>query len=244
MFGGVSDDSITMKAPLPANEAKRLKALQQYQILDTPAEQAFDDITKIAAFIAGVPIAIVSLVDADRQWFKSRVGLPVAQTPREQAFCAYTILDSKILEVEDATKDARFADNPLVLGQPDIRFYAGAPLVTPAGDALGSLCVIDRHPRKLSTDQKAHLESLARVVMSNLEHRRVARQLAEAMSELKTLSGMLPICCSCKQIRNDEGYWQQVDAYLMKHTDAVFTHSYCPKCAKIYFPGLDLDAEK
>lgn len=230
-----------MKAPIPANEASRLEALRQYRILDTALEQSYDDITKIASFICGTPIAVVSLIDAERQWFKSRVGLSAAETPRDQAFCAYTIHQTTTLEVEDATKDVRFAANPLVLGDPNIRFYAGAPLVTAAGYALGSLCVIDRQPRKLNQEQKAGLEGLARLVMNNLELRRVAAELAAAATNLKTLSGMLPICCACKQIRNDEGYWQQVEAYISNHTDARFTHSYCPKCARIYFPGIETE---
>lgn len=225
-----------MKAPLPANEVSRLNALRQYRILDTMPEQSFDDITSLAAYITGAPIALISLVDEERQWFKSCVGLPVVETPREQAFCAYTIDKGEIMEVEDTTKDSRFADNPLVLGNPHIRFYAGAPLVTPTGHALGSLCVIDRQPRKLTAEQRTSLNSLARLVMKNFELRRVSAELAEAATNIKHLAGMLPICCACKQIRNDEGYWQQVETYISKHTDATFTHSYCPKCAKIYFP--------
>ena len=228
-----------MKAPLPANEASRLNALHQYRILDTMPEDSYDDITNLAAFITGAPIALISLVDEERQWFKSRVGLPVEETPRDQAFCAYTIDKTEIMEVEDTTQDKRFSDNPLVLGNPKIRFYAGAPLVTPTGHALGSLCVIDRHPRKLTTEQRTCLNSLARLVMKNFELRRVSAELAEAVTNIKTLAGMLPICCACKQIRNDQGYWQQVETYIAKHTDATFTHSYCPKCVKIYFPDYE-----
>ena len=213
----------------------------RYRILGSGSEQAYDDITQLASFICGTPIAIVSLIDRNRQWFKAKVGLAVPETPREQAFCAYTIHTSKILEVEDATKDARFADNPLVMGEPNIRFYAGAPLVSPEGYALGSLCVIDRQARKLSKEQKDSLEALARLVMNNLELRRVSAEFAEAESKVKTLRGLLPICAGCKQIRNDQGYWQQVEFYISAHSDATFTHGYCPKCAKVYFPGIVLD---
>lgn len=227
-----------MKAPLPDSESARLEALRQYHILDTTPEAAFDDITRLAAFICGTPIAIMSLIDEERQWFKSRIGVENNQTPREQAFCAYTILQPDLLEVEDARKDVRFSDNPLVLGAPDIRFYAGAPLLTSTGHALGSLCVIDRHPRKLSTEQKTCLESLARIVMTQLELRRVSADLADAAANLKTLSGMLPICSGCKEIRNDKGYWQQVEVYLQQHTDATFSHGLCPNCSEKYFPGI------
>jgi len=229
-----------MEAPQPNNEASRLAALRDYRILDTAPEQAYDDVAKIAAAICRVPIAIMSLVDSERQWFKARVGLQAAETPRDQAFCAHTILQTKTLEVEDAAHDERFADNPLVQGDPGIRFYAGAPLITPTGHALGTLCVIDRKPRHLSPDQKASLESLARLVMTTLELRRVSAELAAAAAKIKTLHGMLPICCACKQIRNDEGYWEQVESYISQHTDATFTHSYCPKCLKIYFPNVEM----
>ena len=227
-----------MKAPLPDNEVARLEALRQYEILDTAPEQSFDDITKIAAFICGTPIAIMSLVDRERQWFKSRQGLPSDETPREHAFCAHTILEPKLMEVEDARNDRRFSNNPLVLNAPNIRFYAGAPLLTAEGHALGSLCVIDRDPRKLSKEQKSCLESLARLVMTTLELRRASSELARAATNIKTLSGMLPICSSCKEVRNDQGYWQQVEVYLQQHTDATFSHGLCPKCSEEYFPGI------
>lgn len=225
-----------MKAPLPDYEAARLEALRKYQILDTAPEQVFDDITKLAAFICGAPIAMMSLIDEERQWFKSRLEMPVAQTPREDALCAHTILQKEILEVEDARSDRRFADSPLVLASPHIRFYAGAPLVTPDGHTLGSLCVIDRHPRKLTSEQRDCLERLARLVMVNLEFRRVSADLAEAVANIKTLSGLLPICSSCKQVRNDDGYWQQVEVYIQNHSDARFTHGLCPDCAGKLFP--------
>jgi GAF domain-containing protein len=219
-----------MKAPLPANETARLAALESYRILDTEPEQAYDDIVALAAFICGTPIATVTLVDPTRQWFKAQTGLDNNGGTRDHAFCAHTILDVELLEVHDATQDPRFADNPLVLGNPHIRFYAGMPLVTREGLALGSVCVIDREPRKLSTEQRTALEKLARLTMNNLELRRVSKDLVDATANVKTLSGMLPICAWCKEIRNDEGYWQQVEFYLAEHTNAQFSHGMCPKC--------------
>ncbi|MEO2035076.1 MAG: GAF domain-containing protein, partial [Planctomycetaceae bacterium] len=153
-----------MKAPIPDSESARLDALRQYRLLDTSPEDAFDDITTLAAQICGVPIALMVLLDDDRQWFKSRVGLDAQQTSRDHAFCAHAILKDELLVVEDARSDDRFSSNPLVTGNPDIRFYAGAPLVNSEGHALGTLCVIDRKPRKLDSRKSSALEILARQV--------------------------------------------------------------------------------
>ena len=219
-----------MKAPLPANEQARLAALESYRILDTAPEQAYDDIVAIATFICDTPIATVTLVDEKRQWFKSQTGLTTRAGPREHAFCAHTILDVNLMEVPDASQDTRFAKNPLVLGDPHIRFYAGAPLVTAEGLSLGSVCVIDREPRKLTDAQKSALERLAHLTMNNLELRRVSTELAAATANVKTLSGMLPICAWCKEIRDDAGYWQKVETYISEHTNAEFSHGMCPTC--------------
>jgi hypothetical protein len=233
-----------MTAPLPKDEAARLQALRDYNILDTVPEEAFDDAVHIAAFICGTPIATVTLIDSQRQWFKARLGITGTETPREQAFCAHTILEPKLMEVEDAHRDERFAANPLVTGAPNIRFYAGAPLITAEGQALGSLCVIDQAPRRLSTEQRDCLERLARQVMMNLELRRVSSQLAEAAANLKTLTGMLPICAGCKKVRNDQGYWKQVESYISEHTNATFSHGLCPDCSTKYFPGIKPPAKQ
>ena len=161
-----------MKANLPVNEILRLKALQDLAILDSPREQSFDDIALAAMHVCNVPVAVVSLVDKDRQWFKSCLGLDAEETPRDVAFCAHAILSPEdILVVEDATKDERFIDNDLVTGPPHIRFYAGAPLVTDDGFALGTLCVIDYVPRQLSAQQRDVLLALARQVVQLLRLR-------------------------------------------------------------------------
>jgi GAF domain-containing protein len=219
-----------MIASLPTNEAERLAALKDYHILDTEIEQTYDDITTLAAHICQAPIALVSLVDETRQWFKSRVGVDQQQTPREFAFCAHAILQQEPFIVNDATKDRRFADNALVTREPHIRFYAGIPLTNSEGLALGTLCVIDRQPRQLSDAQQTALQALSRQVMALLELRRISARLAEALEQVKTLRELLPICAWCKRIRDDKGYWDQVEAYLHKSTGIDFTHSICPEC--------------
>src|SRR6478672_721928 len=167
-----------MKAPLPSNEAARLEALSQYNILDTAPEQAFDDLTRLAAHICETPMALVSLVDARRQWFKSKVGLNVQETPRDVAFCAHALHRPKPLVVPDALADERFAKNPLVTSEPHIRFYAGVPLITPEGYPLGTLCVLDQVPRQLSDWQLEALSALAHQVVTQLELRRNLASLA------------------------------------------------------------------
>src|SRR5215471_2794195 len=169
-----------MTAPVANHEAKRLKVLWQYDVLDTVPEEVFDDLTELAARICEAPIALISLVDESRQWFKSRIGTPVSETSRDVSLCAYAINQSDLFIVPDATKDERFADNPLVTSDPKIRFYAGAPLITPDGHALGTLCVIDKVPRELHSDQQQALLVLARHVITQLELRRHARELADA----------------------------------------------------------------
>jgi anti-anti-sigma regulatory factor len=172
---------------MPANEAARLEALRSYSVLDTAPEADFDDLTALAAHICGTPIALVSLVDSNRQWFKSRHGLDAHETNRDVSFCAHTILQpEETLIVPDATADERFVDNPLVTDDPGIRFYAGVSLRTPTGMPIGSLCVIDRMPRNLSDAQLDALRILGRQVIAQLELRQIAEAQARLLTEIST----------------------------------------------------------
>lgn len=158
-----------------AAERARQSELDDFRIVDTLEEQAFDDLTRMAASVCGVPIALISLIDRDRQWFKSRVGLQATETPREFAFCEHAMNGpDTVMVVHDATRDERFATNPLVTGDPNIRFYAGAPLVSAGGHRLGTICVIDRVPRELDAQQLETLQFLSGQVMRRLEERRHA----------------------------------------------------------------------
>lgn len=200
------------------NETARLDALARYRILDTEPERAFDDLTLLASHICGTPMAAITLIDANRQWFKSRVGITVDQTERSVAFCTHAIEQRDLYVVPDATSHELFRDNPFVVGEPGIRFYAGSPLVTSDGHALGTLCVIDRIPRTLTRDQLDALVALRRQAEAQLELRRnlldlrdalAAREKAEAeqsrlveelrsaLEHVKKLSGLLPFCSAC-----------------------------------------------
>src|SRR4051794_5631155 len=188
--------------PLPVNEPERLAALRRYDLLDTPPEQTFDRITRLAAGVLGMPISLVTLLDETRQWFKARHGLNITWTRRDIAFCAYAILETDTLVVPDATVDERFAANPLVTGEPHARFYAGAPLVTPDGHVLGTLCVLDQAPHpEFSEQQRFLLRDLADLVMIEiearsanlalqreiLEHQETERRLHRSLAEKETL---------------------------------------------------------
>ncbi len=175
-----------MQEPLrPSDEARRLEALRQYDVLDTPPEQALDDLTALAAHICEVPVSLMCLVDEQRQWFKSKIGVLISETSRAASFCGHAVLQPSLFIVPDALLDERFADNPLVTGEPHIRFYAGAPLVTPEGHALGTLCVIDHVPRQLRSSQLDALSALSRQVMAQLELCRHTRELVGREARLR-----------------------------------------------------------
>lgn len=174
------------------DEAARLRELDTYRVLDTLPEAAYDDIVRLASILCDAPIALISLVDRDRQWLKARQGFEESQTPRDVAFCDHAIRDpGQLMEVRDATRDARFAHNPYVTQAEGVRFYAGMPLVTPSGAAVGTVCVIDRQPRELTDAQRAGLASLARITMNLLEARHRFMQL-ERKHRLRGLPDSAP----------------------------------------------------
>jgi anti-sigma regulatory factor (Ser/Thr protein kinase) len=182
----------------PNAEDARLQALRKYQILDTEPEIAFDDLALLASHICETPMAAISLVDEDRQWFKARIGFTAVETPRSISFCTHAIQQRDIFVVPDALDDERLRHNPQVAGDPHIRFYAGAPLLTREGHALGTLCVVDNKPRKLTETQLEALAALCRQVEAQLELRRRLIELRAANGHLHKLMGMMPFCSTCE----------------------------------------------
>lgn len=205
-------------------EEHRLQTLHLYNILDTKTEKTFDNLAKLASSICEAPISLVSFVDDKRQWFKASVGVTISETPRDIAFCEYAIRDDKVMIVEDATRDERFANNPLVIDEPGIRFYAGAPLVVADGERLGTLCVIDRKPRALTPTQLEALTILRDAVVAQLE-------LRKAADDFVALQSLLPVCAWCRSVRTQGPAgeeWLPLYEYLSKHKSV--THGICPGC--------------
>lgn len=216
-----------MKAALPENEAARLDALYSYTILDSLPEREYQDIVQLASLICEAPIALVSLVDQDRQWFKAKVGLDAMQTERDVAFCAHALhMPDDLMVVPDTSQDPRFFDNPLVTDGLHIGFYAGAPLKTESGLVLGTLCVIDRMPRTLSAPQKASLAALARQVMSQLELRRKISEVQEAQAQLLQAEKMASIgqlaAGVAHEINNPVGFVRSNMNTLAKYSMTLF----------------------
>jgi len=173
-----------MAAPTPVViETARIAALDRYAILDSEPEEAFDDLVTLAAHICQTPMAMLSLVDDHRQWFKSKVGVQVRETPRDISICAHAIQQKDLFIIPDTLEDARFRENPLVVGEPGIRFYAGAPLINEDGFALGTLCVVDREPRVLDSEQKEALEAIGRLALRQMELRKNLQLLKEALND-------------------------------------------------------------
>ena len=228
----------------------RLAHLERYHIMDTPPEQEFDDLTHLAGFICDTPTAVISLLDATRQWFKSRVGIDLSETPLAVSFCAHAIKEPGVMVVNDATKDRRFSNYATVTGEPHIRFYAGAPLISDDGTAVGTICVIDSKPHDFTPGQEKALAALSRQVIAQLELRRMMRELATALVEkekalkhVRQLQGLLPICSYCKRVRDDRNYWNEVADYFSTHTEMQFSHSICPSCMPRALAELGLPPE-
>lgn len=240
---------MTEPTDCPANSAweeRRLAALYRYAVLDTPTEAEFDDFTALAAHICQAPISVINLIDRDRQWFKAEIGLGVRETPLDISICRHAILQPGLFVVPDTTRDERFRANPLVTGEPYLRFYAGALLESSEGLPLGTLCVLDHEPRALDEAQSRALLALARQVMNTLELRLANRNLARrnqelesARAEIKTLEGLLPICAQCKKIRDESETWVPVETYVQRHTTAEFTHGLCPTCTQTYLADIE-----
>lgn len=212
-------------APKPKNENERLAVLERLNILDTGPEQTFDEIVALASQICETPVSLVSLVDANRQWFKAKRGLDVTETPREVAFCAHAILDDEIMIVEDTHKDERFADNPLVTELPKIRFYAGMPLQVEDNVNVGTLCVIDQQPKRLSPEQLEALRVLGRAVVA---HMRLHR-LEEVWPGI---GKRVALCAWCRNVRTEaDGVvtWRPLHDYVAD-IERV-SHGMCPTCA-------------
>ncbi len=213
-----------ISAEIPVNEKERLTKLKEYNILDTPEEESFDEIVKLASIICKVPMSTITLIDEKRQWFKAKVGLKYQETSREIAFCAHVINGDDLMIINDAAEDERFADNPLVTTDPDIRFYAGMPLITPDGNKLGTICVIDNVPRTLTEEQKFALQILAKNVITLLELRLKNSNLSDTLTTLYSQSNEIErinnintrlLSILAHDLKNPLGVIQQVtDMYL------------------------------
>ena len=194
----------------PLEEQKRLEALYKYEILDTPEEKDFDRLSQLASLVCETPISLITLLDHDRQWFKSKNGLEINETPRNIAFCNHAIMEDKMMIINDASQDERFKENPLVTSTPEIRFYAGMPLITPEGYRLGTLCVIDDKPRDLTEFQKFAVETLANEVITQLELRLKMKQLSIQSDELKQNNNYL------KRINDSNGKLLSIIAHDLR----------------------------
>jgi GAF domain-containing protein len=182
-------------APKPHNEAERLESLKQYQILDTLPEEVYNDIARMASEICGTPMAMLSLIDEDRQWVKAKEGLDLIESERDISFCGHAIINpDEPFIVEDARYDERFHDNPFTTGETKIVFYAGVPVVDPEGHALGTLCVLDNRPRDMSTTKMDALKALAKSVQTHFELRKTQMELEKAkavLQQVQTIAGNL-----------------------------------------------------
>ncbi|MGE3609489.1 MAG: PAS domain S-box protein [Bacteriovoracaceae bacterium] len=217
------------KAPIPVNEVQRIKDLKNYRILDTFPDPAFDEITRLAANICGTKIALVSLIDEDRQWFKSRFGLEAKETPRDISYCGHAIMGDDIFIVEDSEVDSRFCDNPLFLGEPHVRFYAGVPLKTPSGNRIGTLCVIDSTTKKLDQTKIEILKSLAKHVVDILELKSHTEDLLAVNSQYKAVQAIALTGGWELDIKTGYIKWSDIifDIFSMPKVDTPFSRQEC-----------------
>ncbi len=213
-------------APLPTNERARLQSLREHELLDTMPEDVYNNITRIASEICETPIALITLVDKDRQWIKSRQGIDIDETEREYSFCAHAILNAEeVLIVPDARIDDRFHDNPLIIGEPNIVFYAGVPINDANGNGLGTLCVIDRRPRELSEQKLESLKALAKLVKAHFELRKTQMDLEKAQEDINTVQSLVDIIQVdiIDIIKNDPpaDHLQQLTSALISSVDSI-----------------------
>ncbi len=227
MRNPVENREETATCPVPDREEARLASLQRLRVMDTVEEKVLDNLTELAATICQTPISLISLVDEKRQWFKSHHGLSTRETPRRDAFCAHAIIANELFVVPDTLQDSRFVDNPLVTGAPDIRFYAGAPIMVDDGLNVGTLCVIDRKPRQLDEHQRRSLEILRDAVAAHLELRR-------ARHEIQAFQKLVPVCAWCRKINvaRDGSEHEWVDPYDFVVETSITSHGVCSSCAK------------
>jgi len=219
-----------MKQTRNSNDSPGMATLREYYVLDTVAERVFDDVTALAAYICDVPIAMISFGDETRQWFKSKVGINEQETPREAVFCAQTILHPEPLIVNDACADARFAGNKLITEEPQIRFFAGFPLVSPAGYSLGALCTVKRAPHQLSERQQTAMKYLSRQVMTLLELRRLSARMAQTLENMMPQSEQRQVCCLCHRVHDQAGEWVTPEVFLREHLQSDVHPVVCPDC--------------
>jgi hypothetical protein len=219
------------------HEQARLDALRGYGILDSEPERRFDDIAKLAAAALDMPIAMVSLVDDKRQWSMAAVGIARDEVPRAHSFCTHAITQDWTLVIDDASVDARVSATPIVSGPTQARFYAGAPLITPEGHRVGTVCVIDRVPRTLSRRELEMLASIARQTIELLEHRLTAARLGAAQARLQTMATLIPICSHCRKVRDEANQWLTLERLVQAKTGSRFTHGICPDCVREHYPA-------
>ncbi len=217
------------------DEDARLAAVHASSLLDSGPEDRYDDLTRLAAAVCRVPIALLSVVDADRIYFKSRFGLAVRESPFPNSMCGRTVRSREFTVVPDALSDPEFARHPLVSAEPFVRFYAGAPLLAPGGHAIGTLCVLDRVPRTLDAEQQLALVLLARQVVELVERERTVRELRRAVETSTALSAHVVLCAWCKRVRIEGGGWDALERVLERELGAVVSHGICADCEGVHF---------